>query len=381
VPVQLYWFIPTHGDGREVAKPRADGKPGAATIRRDPDIAYLVQVARAIDSLGFTGALVPFGLMCEDPWLVSMALSQQTQQMHFMIAFRPGLLSPTLAAQMSATCQRLTGGRLLLNVVSGGDPEEQRRYGDFLDHDSRYARTAEFLAVMRGAWAGQVDFDGDHEKVTGAMVYRRPDPVPPIFLGGSSAAAQRVAAEHADVYLTWAELPQQTADQVGQVRLLAQEAGRGMRFGTRFHVITRDTSEQAWAVTEQMMANLDPALIAKAQERFKQSDSEGQRRMAAIHGGRTDRLEIHPNVWAGHSLVRQGPGITLVGSHEEVADRIAEYHAHGLDHFILSGQPHLEEAYWFAEGVMPVLRRKGLFGPSPNGLSEKDARLSELAAR
>jgi len=360
MPVQLYWFIPSHGDGREVARPRADGRPGVATIRRDPDIGYLAQVAQAIDSLGFYGALVPFGLMCEDPWLVSAALSQQTERLRFLVAFRPGLISPTLAAQMSATCQRLSGGRLLLNIVAGGDPKEQRRYGDFLDHDARYARAGEFLTVMRGAWSGHIDFDGEHHRVAGATVIRPPDPPPPIYLGGSSPAAQRVAAAHADVYLTWAELPQQTGDQIGQVRVMAREAGRRMGFGTRFHVITRDTSDQAWAVTERMMSNVDPAVVAKTQERFRQSDSEGQRRMAALHGGRSDRLEIHPNVWTGHSLVRQGPGVTLVGSHEEVADRIAEYHAAGLDHFILSGQPHLEEAYWFAEGVIPVLRRRGL---------------------
>ncbi|MFG2103260.1 MULTISPECIES: LLM class flavin-dependent oxidoreductase [Micromonospora] len=366
--LQLYWFIPAHGDGREVARPRAGGPPGVATLRRDPDIDYLSQVAGAVDRLGFAGALVPFGIFCEDPWLVAAALSQRTARLRFMVAFRPGLLSPTLAAQMSATCQRISGGRLLLNVVVGGDPEEQHRYGDWLAHDQRYARADEFLAVLRGAWSGPVDLDGEHYRVAGATVMRRPDP-PPIFLGGSSAAAQRVAARRADVFLTWAELPAQTGSLVAGVRALAAEAGREIAFGTRFHVISRDTSEQAWAVADAMTANLDPALVARTQERFRRSDSEGQRRMAALHGGRTDRLEIYPNVWAGYGLVRQGPGITLVGSHDEVADRIAEYHAQGLDHLILSGQPHLEEAYWFGEGVMPALRRRGLLvGPDgPDG--------------
>ena len=363
--LQLYWFIPSHGDGREVSRLHTRGEHGVATVRREPDIEYLAQVAKATDRLGFTGALVPFGLFCEDPWLVSAALSQQTERLRFMVAFRPGMVTPTLAAQMSATCQRISGGRLLLNVVTGGDPEEQRRYGDWLDHDQRYARTEEFLAIMRGAWSGKVDFEGQHYRVAGATVTRRPDPPPPIFLGGSSAAARRAAAAQADVYLTWAELPEQTAAQVGQVAGLAREAGRALSFGTRFHVISRDTAEQAWAETERIVAGLDPALIARTQERFRQSDSEGQRRMATLHGGRTDRLEIYPNVWAGYGLARQGPGVTLVGSHEEVADRIAEYHASGLDHLVLSGQPHLEEAYSFGEGVMPALRRRGLLDSAP----------------
>jgi alkanesulfonate monooxygenase len=366
--LQLYWFIPGHGDGREVARPRDDdGQPGAAMVRREPDIDYLAEVARAVDRLGFTGALVPFGLFCEDPWLVAAALSQHTDRLKFMVAFRPGLLSPTLAAQMSATCQRLSGGRLLLNVVTGGDPQEQHRYGDWLDHDQRYARMAEFLAVMRGAWAGQADLDGQFYRVSGATVIRRPERPPPLFIGGSSPAAQRVAATSADVFLTWAELPQQNAQLVETVRAQAAEAGRSLAFGTRFHVISRDTSEDAWAVADGMVSHLDPALVAKTQERFRSSDSEGQRRMAALHGGHTDRLEIYPNVWVGYGLVRQGPAITLVGSHEEVADRIAEYHAHGLDHLILSGQPHLEEAYWFAEGVMPALRRRGLLTSADGG--------------
>jgi alkanesulfonate monooxygenase len=366
MPLQLYWFIPSHGDGREVAGPHPGAPPAATTLRREPDLDYLAQVAGAADRLGFTGALVPFGLFCEDPWLVSAALSQQTRRLRFLVAFRPGLLSPTLAAQLSATGQRLSGGRLLLNVVTGGDPDEQRRYGDWLDHAARYARTAEFLTVLRGAWSGSVDHCGEHYRVAGATVTRRPEPPPPIFLGGSSVAAQRVAAAQADVYLSWAELPEQTARQVAQVRALAGRAGRSLGFGTRLHVITRDTAEQAWAVAERMVAHADPALIARTQQRFARSDSEGQRRMAALHHGRTDRLEIYPNLWVGYGLVRQGPAVTLVGSHDEVADRIAEYHAGGLEHLILSGQPHLEEAYRFAEGVLPVLRRRGLLAePDP----------------
>jgi alkanesulfonate monooxygenase len=154
------------------------------------------------------------------------------------------------------------------------------------------------------------------------------------------------------------------------VRELAKVAGRELRFGIRLHVITRDAASDAWAQAQRLLEGLDPAAIERAQAIQRASGSEGQRRMTALHGGRTDALEISPNLWAGVGLVRGGAGTALVGSHEQVADRIAEYHELGIDEFILSGYPHLEEAYQVGEGVMPVLRRRGLLGPS---LSDRSA--------
>ncbi|EME64704.1 LLM class flavin-dependent oxidoreductase [Amycolatopsis decaplanina] len=357
--LQLHWFLPSHGDGREIAK-TADGvaAPGA---RREPDLEYLTQVALAADRFGFTGMLTPFGLFCEDPWVVASALAGVTRSVKFMIALRPGFISPLLAAQTAATFQRVSDSRLLLNIVTGGDPDEQRRYGDWLDHDQRYARTGEFMDVFRQAWPGsRFDFSGEHYTLKAGMV-ARPHPVrPTLFLGGSSSAALDVAAAQADVLLMWGETPSAMASHLARSRERAEALGRSLRFGTRFHVISRDTSAEAWKVADQLLAGMDPARIRQAQERFAATESEGQRRMAALHAGRTDSLEIHPNVWAGYGLVRPGVGTALVGSHEEVAERIEEYHALGLDHLILSAQPHLEEAYTFGEGVMPLLRKRGL---------------------
>jgi alkanesulfonate monooxygenase len=362
--LELHWFLPSHGDGREIADRRGrDSRQSVRAARRPPDIGYLAQVARAADQFGFSSVLTPAGLFCEDAWVVSAALAAQTERLKFMVALRPGLVSPTLVAQMAATHQRVSGNRLLLNVVTGGDPDEQRRYGDWLDHDARYARAGEFLTILNGLWAGKpVDFDGEHYKVRGALLARPPRTPPQVFLGGSSEAAQAVAAQHVDVYLAWGEGPQQLTDLVKRVRGRAEELGRAVRFGTRFHVISRDTAEEAWAEADGLVAGLEPAMVAAAQERFRRTESEGQRRMAALHGGDPARLEVYPNVWAGYALVRPGAGAALVGSHAEVADRIAEYHALGMDHLILSGQPHLEEAYWFGEGVLPMLRRRGLVG-------------------
>ena len=111
-----------------------------------------------------------------------------------------------------------------------------------------------------------------------------------------------------------------------------------------------------------MLAGLSAERIAEAQAVQRVSESEGQQRMSALHGGRTDSLEVAPNLWAGIGLVRGGAGTALVGSHEEVADRIAEYHELGIDEFILSGYPHLEEAYRVGEGLFPALRARGLVG-------------------
>ncbi|MGC5032733.1 LLM class flavin-dependent oxidoreductase [Micromonospora sp. DT229] len=359
MPLELHWFLPLHGDGREVAKPSSG--PGAPGARRDPDLDYLTQVALAVERFGFSGMLTPFGLFCEDPWIVASALSTRTHRARFMIALRPGFVSPVLAAQQAATFQRITGGRLQLNLVTGGDIDEQRRYGDWLTHDQRYERATEFLDVFNRAWTGErFDYHGTHYQIQGGLV-TRPHPVRPLtFVGGSSEQAQRLAARHGDVFVAWGEPPAGVAGLVADARRFADEQGRRIGYGSRFHVISRDTSAEAWRVAEQLIDGMDPGRIEQAQRRFRSTESVGQRRMAALHGGSTAALEVYPNVWAGYGLVRPGVGTALVGSHEEVAERIAEYHSLGLDHLILSAHPHLEEAYAFGEGVLPLLRKHGI---------------------
>jgi alkanesulfonate monooxygenase len=375
--IKLHWFLPTTGDSRGLvggghSVPEGVGRPaghvGTATAFREASIDYLATIARTADQLGFDGVLTPTGTWCEDAWLVTAALIRETKRLKFLVAFRPGVTSPTLSAQMAAAFQRISDGRLLLNVVTGGEPTEQRRFGDHLSHAERYARTDEFLSVVRGAWTqAPYDFDGTHYQVEGAQIRGTIDPVPDIYFGGSSAAAGPVAARHADVYLTWGEPPEQVAEKIAWIRGLAEAQGRNVRFGLRIHTLSRDTGEQAWQQAQWLLDGLDPAAIEKAQEVLAASESVGQQRMRALHGGRsTSRsahdLEIAPNLWSGVGLVRGGAGTALVGSHQEVADRLEEYHRIGIDEFILSGYPHVEEAYWFAEGVMPLLRVKGIYG-------------------
>jgi alkanesulfonate monooxygenase len=370
----FHWFLPTTGDSRGLvggghSVPQGVGLPsgdqGTAAQFREPDIDYLAQVARTAEHLGYEGVLTPTGTWCEDAWLTTAALIRETERLKFLVAFRPGVISPTLAAQMAATYQRISRGRLLLNVVTGGEPTEQARFGDHASHTDRYARTDEFLNVIRGAWKGGFDFHGEHYDVTDARTRETPDPLPRIYFGGSSEAAGPVAARHADVYLTWGEPPAQVAEKLDWIRGLAKHEGREVRFGIRLHVLTRDTTEAAWAQAQSLLDGLDPADVAKAQEALAASESVGQQRMRALHAttrAATDAhdLEIHPGLWAGAGLVRGGAGTALVGSHAEVADLVEEYAALGIDEFILSGYPHVEEAYWFAEGVKPILRRRGL---------------------
>jgi alkanesulfonate monooxygenase len=362
---RFFWFLPTTGDSRSIV-----GRSHASSNRtipkgyRPPSRRYLAEVARAADRLGFEGVLTPTGTWCEDAWLTSAALLAETEKLKFLVAFRPGLIPPTLAAQQTATLQRFSEGRVLLNVVSGGDDAEQRRFGDFLSHDERYARTAEFLQIVTSVWTqDSVDFTGKYYTVNDARVSAPPDPLPDIYFGGSSAAALPIAAEFADVYLTWGEPPEAAADKIDKVRAEAAARGRNVRFGIRLHTISRDTSDAAWAVANEMLAELTEEQIAKATALLASSESEGQRRMTALHGGRVDKLEIYRNLWAGVGLVRGGAGTALVGSHQEVASLIGEYHSLGFDEFILSGYPHLEEAYWFAEGVLPLLAKGGLQSP------------------
>lgn len=361
-PLRFHWFLPTYGDSRDLV---AGGHGTSMSGDRPATLRYLRQIADAAEFNGFESLLTPTGAWCEDALLTTALLADATERIKFLVALRPGLMSPTLAAQMATTFQWQTRGRLLLNVVTGGESAEQRAYGDFLDKEGRYARADEFLEITRRLWTEQepVTVRGAHLAVENAVLGRRPETVPPIFFGGSSEAGIRVAACHADTYLTWGEPPAAVAAKLDRVRAAAAANGRELDFGIRLHVISRDTSEQAWAEADRLLAGIDPADVERVQASLAASESEGQRRMLDLHGGRTGSLEVSPNLWAGVGLVRGGAGTALVGSHEEVADRIAEYAELGLTHFVLSGYPHLEESFTFGEGVLPVLARRGLRTP------------------
>jgi alkanesulfonate monooxygenase len=364
--LKMHWFLPTNGgDGRHVVG--GGHGVGAQAAGRPASVAYLGQIARSAEQLGFEGALTPTGAWCEDAWVTTAAISSLSERLKFLIALRPGLTAPFQAAQMAGSFQNLTGGRLLLNIVVGGEAHEQRMYGDFLDKEERYARCDEFLEIVRALWTGEpVTFTGRHLSVEDAVLAQVPDPLPDIYFGGSSAAGIAVAARHADVYLTWGEPPGEVAEKIDRVRDAAAKEGREVRFGVRVHSIARESSAEAWAEADRLLRHISEEDIVRIQSGLKRSQSEGQRRMLELNRGTKDGLEVHPNLWAGIGLVRGGAGTAMVGSFTEVADLVEAYVAVGIEEFVLSGYPHLEEAYWFGEGVLPELERRGLWvNPRP----------------
>lgn len=366
--MRVFWFLPTHGDGHYL---------GSQIGARPVDHHYLTQIAQAADKLGFEGVLIPTGRSCEDSWIVASSLIPVTERLRFLVALRPGVVSPTAAARMAASLDRLSKGRLLLNVVCGGDPVELAGDGVYLSHDERYEAADEFLTIFREVFEKinqPVDFEGKYLSVKGAkQIYPAiQQPHPPLFFGGSSPAAHELAAKQVSLYLTWGEPIEEVAKKVADVKARAAKEGREVKFGIRLHVIVRETAQKAWEAAEDLIRYVDEATIAAAQQAFSHFDSEGQRRMAALHQGRRDQLEIAPNLWAGIGLVRGGAGTALVGDPQTVAQRMKEYADIGVDTFVFSGYPHLEEAYRVAELLFPHLpleKQQGLPQVGANHIS------------
>ncbi|MFN8439428.1 MAG: FMNH2-dependent alkanesulfonate monooxygenase [Caldilineaceae bacterium] len=359
--MEINWFLPTGGtDGRYL---------GTTHGNRVADVDYLQQVAQAVDTLGFHGALLPTGRHCEDAWLLAARLTAVTKHMKFIVAFRPGLIAPALAARQAATFDRISNGRLVVNIVTGGSDADTAADGLFLTHDERYEVTDEFLDIYRNLLDHdqEYSFTGKHLQIkNGRSIFPTVQkPHPPIYFGGSSDSAHRVAAKHADVYLTWGEPPQQVADQIATVRRYAEETGHPIRFGIRLHVIVRETASEAWDAANDLIKYLDDKTIAVAQAFQSDSQAVGQHRMQALHGGKRDKLEISPNLWAGIGLVRGGAGTALVGDPETVAARMQEYVDLGVESFIFSGYPHLEEAYRTAELLFPKLPKEYFASNTP----------------
>jgi alkanesulfonate monooxygenase len=361
----FHWYLPPFVDSRYVVGGGPGGRVAAhgrhGLPDRPVDSRYLTQLALAAEQNGFESVLIPVGLWCEDPWIVATSLLGATDRLKFLVAVRPGLATALKEAQSAATFQRLSGDRLLVNVVTGGEPVQQLASGDRLPKAERYERTGEYLEVWKRLWtsADPVTYAGRHVDIEGARLPVRPGTVPPVYFSGSSPEAVRVAAEHADTYLTWGERPQDVGDKL--------RALPGARGGLRVHVIARDTTEEAWDAAARLLTHVSASDVRAAQEAIAASESESQRRIAELHGrGSAFRagddvraLQIHPGLWTGVGLVRGGAGTALVGSYEEVADLVVEYQRQGVTEFVLSGYPHLEETFHVGEGVVPALRRRG----------------------
>jgi alkanesulfonate monooxygenase len=352
--LDFLWFLPTGGDGTYL---------GSGKGHRPSDNRYLRHIAEAIDRLGYHGVLLPTGNGCEDALVTASSIATHTERLRFLVALRPGMVLPGEAARQYAALDRLTGGRLMVNVVCGGNPGDLAGDGLTLGHDERYAHADDFLRIWRGMMAGEtVQFEGRYLSARGGRLMFPPvqAPHPPIYFGGSSPAGHALAAAQADVYLTWGEAPSAVAEKIADIRKRAASHGRRLRFGIRLHIIVRETEGEAWDAARRLISHLSDETIATAQRKLSQeSDSEGQRRMLALHGGSREKLEVAPNLWAGVGLVRGGAGTALVGDPQIVAERIREYQALGIDTVIASGYPHLEESYRVAELLFPLLDLSG----------------------
>lgn len=350
-PLDFLWFVPSAGDNPYLSHPETD---------RAPTPTYLRDVALAADRLGYYGVLLPTGAHCADAWITAASIAPQTERLRLLVAARPGLTAPAESVRQAAALDRITKGRALLNVVTGGSPIALAADGLFLDHNERYVQTDEFLEIWRRLATGErVTHEGKYLSIKkGQLLFPFVQkPHSPIYFGGSSDIARDIAAKHADVYLAWGEPTFQLKDVFEDVRARAAKLGRKIRFGVRLHIIVRETEAKAWDAANELIKYVSDEAIAGFQNAMRKgSDSEGQRRMSALHNfGSRNNLEIAPNLWAGIGLVRTGAGTALVGDPETIAVRLQEYADIGVDTVIASGYPHLEEAYRVAELLFPKL--------------------------
>lgn len=373
------WYMPTRGDGPYIG----------VKSERVVDTAYNIKVAQAVEQAGYTFALIPTGGNCSDAWIVGATLAAHTKVFKPLVAMRPGLIAPALAARIGATLDEVTGGRALINIVTGSSAEDMKSMGDPLafDKESRYERTVEYINIVRKLWihsAGgpighllashdgfkqipRLDYKGKYFEIEGGVSYPPPvqRPHPPFYFGGSSPAAKRAAAEIADVYLMWAEPLDWIREQIAEVEhhreRLEEETGvrRHIRYGLRAQIVIRETEEEAWAAAWRIVSKIDPAVKAGLEGRQFYNVSTGQQRQNELRKlAETNNYVIGPNFWAGLAQVRGGGAMAFVGTPDQVADRLLEYTELGVTSFILSGYPNLEEAELSGPLLLPAFQRK-----------------------
>lgn len=325
---------------------------------RQPTLAYLSSIVETAGEMGFSSLLTAVNYhMHHETWTAAMALLARTQGAGLLIATRPGIFHPAQFAKMAATAQNLFPGRVRINLVMGSSSAERAMYGDFAGKDEQLARTRDYLKLMRRLWQETpVDFDSPYYPVKGAVLEPKPSQPIPIYFGGASLAAQQLAAELADVYLMWADREAVIRERIDSVRSLAKAAGRQLRIGLRVHVIVREREAEAWQAAERLISRIDPEVRAAFLSAAQHVESAGQRRQLELASG--DNLLIEEHLWAGIGLARTGVGLAIVGDPQQVAGKLKRYQALGIDTFILSGYPHLDEARRFGELVMPLLGQR-----------------------
>lgn len=370
--VQFHWRIPIHGDKADLAKqsytrgtwgPLASGNltPGLVDGKPDgvPYHEYLLEEARAAEIAGFDGALIPSFPDSEDPWVIAASIARHTKTLRFMIAYQPMWFDPVYAAKASASLQRLSGERLMFNIITGGGGPQQRWWGDRIAHDDRYTRTTEFLDVFKGVWnGGPFTYHGKFFQVEAA---RLPPPLaghvlPELYFVGSSDAALEAQGRHADYDLTHLEPFENLRRKFARVRELASKGGRSVKPAVRFNIIARRTAEEAWSEVRRAWAAIDWDAHEERSRGRGRGDAVGSFRPPAARGQSVED-HIVENLWGGFgTLQSQGSPLGFVGSYEQAAECIDGYIRAGVEGFILSSTPALEEALRVGEEILPLVK-------------------------
>ncbi len=336
--IRFHWRLPQGGD-----------RPGRPLDSSAPDLEEQIPFCRDAEAFGIDSLLVDFGLAKADSIVLSTALGMATSKIRFLIAYRSGLLAPTSFVQQLNTLSSLIDGRISLNIVAGSSPAEQRSYGDYLEHDARWARTDEFLTIARAIWRdGTASFQGEHYRVERAAVRtafvasdgRR---APEIYVGGSSEGAREVAAKHADCLLMPADAPSRIAPQI------APMLRRGVEAGVRSMVFARKTRADAIAAAHAYRDLIPPKPVPGAG-----TDSQMIRRAYE----RSADEWLTPWLWTGAMAAHGTMAVAIVGSYDEVAGALLSYRAAGVTQFILSGYPKREELQIFGTEVLGRVRQR-----------------------
>ena len=323
------------------------------------DHGYIRDFAQAAESGGFDRVLVGYFSDGPDGFLLAATAAQHTSRLSFLVAHRPGFVAPTLAARKFATLDQVTNGRAAMHVISGGDDSDQARDGDWLDKDERYARTDEYVHILKRIWTepGPVDHDGRFYRFKGAHTAMRcvQQPRIPIYFGGASDAAIAVAGKHADVYALWGETQAQVRELTARVRAEAAKHGRSVRFSLSFRPILAATEDEAWARAERIKTRI-AELRAKAGLGSREPANEGSRRLlaAAAQGERLDQ-----RLWTGAALLTGARGNTtsLVGTPQQVAEAFCEYYDLGITTFLIRGFDPLADNVEYGRELLPLTKR------------------------
>ncbi|MEK6710442.1 MAG: LLM class flavin-dependent oxidoreductase [Nitrospinota bacterium] len=354
MPVQFHWALCSFnaGDGHH-ANPKVPERP--ATLE------YMTRVTRAAEEAGCVNILVPTGTHCVDSWQTAAALAMLTRKIKFLVAFRPGLIGPVLAAQQANTLDYLTGGRLSLNVVSGANSADLKRYGFHAVHDERYDITEEFLEVVWRLWEekGPVTHKSKFYDIEGAHIWppRYSKPHPDVFLAGSSGSAKRVAARYGDVHVFFAYETETVAKDIQEVRQMAEALPRErpLEFGVRHCLCVRESKEEARRAAEKMAEESEIGNTATWSDSVRTGESTSQRRINEM-AKRNASYWLTDTIYMGINKVRGGGATMFVGTPDMVARQIREYVDAGVTHFIMHGYPYLEEAEIFGREVLPLLK-------------------------